>query len=683
LTSDEATVDLRRHLPAPDYERPLLELRPEQRQRLRDILVLLYGEELTERSLPELERLMRVYHAHKTPAMLAADAAFDPTRRFDERDVVLITYGDLLASPGRRPLAALAEFAGRFLRGSINTIHLLPFFPYSSDRGFAVIDFEDVDPRLGTWEEVERLGLRFRLMFDGVFNHVSSRSRWFQRFLNGRPGYESWFVTFTGREAISPEHLQLILRPRTSDLLTPFPTIHGKKWVWTTFGPDQVDLNFRNPEVLLRVVEVLLLYVRRGADTIRLDAITYIWRALGTSCAHLKEGHALVQLFRAVLDVVAPRVALITETNVPHEDNVAYFGDGWNEAQMVYNFALPPLTLHTFVTGDASKLSRWAAGLTTPSPATTFFNFLDSHDGIGLMGARGLLSDDDVAGMIRRVEDNGGLVSYRSRGDGTHTPYELNVTWYSALNKEGSVESVDLQVARFVASRSIALALSGVPGIYLPSLFGSKNDIAAVRAGEGARAINRDTLYLPALMRRLRDPSSWTSKVARRFARLIRTRIGRSAFHPRASQQVLEGLPGVFAVLRAATDGSRVLALTNVTARETSFSCSRAALDSDAVEWRDLLSRRRLRAATDRVEVRLAPYEVLWLAPCRLLPGRATAHRAGVRRDHVHDSACLASEGAGRQRVVSPRREGTAAGARATYRAADHRAVGGQTTDSK
>ena len=251
--------ELRRHLPGPDYLRPLLEVRADQRRRLLDILELLYGPEGAASCLPELERLMRVYRAHKTPAMIAADLSFVVTARFDERDVALITYGDLLSSPGRRPLAALSDFASRFLRGTISTIHLLPFFPYSSDRGFAVIDFEEVDPRLGTWEEIERLGERFQLMFDGVFNHVSSKSRWFQRFLNGRPGFDRYFFTFSASEGISEEHLKLILRPRTSDLLTPFRTIHGTKWVWTTFGPDQVDLNFRNPEVLLRVVEVLLL----------------------------------------------------------------------------------------------------------------------------------------------------------------------------------------------------------------------------------------------------------------------------------------------------------------------------------------------------------------------------------------------------------------------------------------
>jgi sucrose phosphorylase len=293
---------------------------------------------------------------------------------------------------------------------------------------------------------------------------------------------------------------------------------------------------------------------------------------------------------------------------------------------MVYNFALPPLTLHAFLTGDASRLSRWAAVLTTPSPATTFFNFLDSHDGIGLLGAQDILSAEEIELMVRRVEERGGLVSYRSNGDGSRSPYELNVTWYSALNPEDAGEDVALQVARFVASRSIALALRGMPAIYLPSLFGSKNDIEAVKAGEGARAINRDTIDVPALEQVLRDHRSWASRVARRFGRLIRARVATPAFHPGAAQEVLAGHPQVFAVLRVAADGSRVLALTNVTEREQAFACPRQALGSEAVEWRDLLSRRRLVATTEGIELRLPPYGVLWLAPAADSP-KPTARR--------------------------------------------------------
>ncbi len=614
-SGEPGSPEHRRHLPAPDYTRTLLEPSPEQRDRLLDILSLLYGRERAEGCYPELLRLMRSYYAHKPPELVEADRGFDATQRFDERDVVLITYGDLVASPGKRPLEALEEVVSRLIPGVFNTLHLLPFYPYSSDRGFAVVDFQEVDPRLGTWEDIERLSDRYRLMFDGVFNHVSSKSRWFQRFLNCRPGYENYFVAFSTSEEVSPDHLQLILRPRTSDLLTPFRTMHGVKWVWTTFGPDQVDLNFRNPEVLLRVIETLLIYVRRGADIVRLDAVSYIWRELGTRCAHLVQAHALVQLLRAVLDIAAPRVALITESNAPHEDNVSYFGDGWNEAQMVYNFPLPPLTLHAFLTGDASTLSRWATTLSTPSPTTAFFNFLDSHDGIGLLGAQGILSEAEIEWMAGIVRERGGLVSYRSDGAGREKPYELNVTWYSALNPEGGSEDLDLQVARFVASRSIALALAGVPGIYLPSLFGSKNDIEAVQAGGGARAINRDTLDLPALEALLADEETWVARVAARFGRIIRTRIATPAFHPGAAQQVLPSDPRVFALLRTPREGEPVVALTNVSGDGLELALPTPEPEIEARQWRDLLSGRTVDAAEKGLAVRLAPYEVLWLSP--------------------------------------------------------------------
>ena len=606
--------DIRLHLPAPDYTRPLFEATAEQRERILRQLTLLYGAKRAEACWPELLRLMQVYYAHKTPEMVEADRAAAPGEHFSEKDVVLITYGDLLHVPGQRPLETLADFASRFGRGFVNTIHVLPFFPYSSDRGFSVIDHEEVDPRLGTWEDIDQLGRRFRLMFDGVFNHVSSRSRWFQSFLNGRPDYQDHFVAFSTRDAIGKDHLRLILRPRTSDLLTPFPTLLGARWVWTTFGPDQVDLNYKCEAVLLRIVEVLLVYLRHGADVVRLDAVTYIWRELGTRCAFLKEGHALVKLFRAILDAVAPRVALITETNVPHAENVSYFGDGQDEAQMVYNFALPPLVLLAFQTGSAERLRSWAAEQKPLSRRATFFNFLDSHDGIGLMGVRDILPPAEIEGMLEKAREHGALVSYRDNGDGTRSPYELNVTWYSALNREDGGEPLELQVSRFIASRAIALALAGVPGIYLPSLFGSKNDADAVTGGGDARAINRDTIDVTALLQLLRDHDTWASKVARRFGRLIRARIETRAFHPNAEQQILSGNEAVFAVLRTARDpDERVLALANVSSRPQQAAYPRSALGASAGPWRDLLSARRWEADEKELSLRLRPYDVLWL----------------------------------------------------------------------
>lgn len=606
------------HLPSPDYSRPLLEVTDAQRERLLGFLTVIYGRERAEGCYPELERIMRVYDAHCPEELRAARETFDPRNRFTERDVVLITYGDLLTSPGRQPLKVLSDFLQRYMRDTINTVHILPFFPYSSDRGFSIIDYEEVDPRLGSWHDIEKMSRSFRLMFDGVFNHASSKSRWFQRFLNGRPGYEDFFVSFNTRDAISDDYLRLILRPRTSDLLTPFHTINGIRFVWTTFSPDQVDLNFRNPEVLLRVLEILLHYVRRGADIIRLDAVTYIWRELGTSCAHLRETHALVQLFRAVLDVVAPHVALITETNVPHADNISYFGDGQNEAQMVYNFALPPLVLHTIHTGDVSRLANWARTLVHVSDTATYFNFLSSHDGVGLLGARGILTEDELQALVERTVAHGGYVSYRSNGDGTQSPYELNIAWYSALNREDADEPQALQVRRFLAARSIPLAMKGVPGIYFPTLFGARNDTEAVLRGAEKRSINRRTYDEASLLALLEDPDTSVSQVARGIRRLVRRRIQQPAFHPNAAQYILDAGRHTMGIKRVAADGSPLLALTNMTATPQEVTLDRDAVGASPAAWRELITHDVVPDGGDGpLRLTLEPYQVCWLVEDR------------------------------------------------------------------
>jgi sucrose phosphorylase len=602
----------------PDYARPPLEVSPAQRERIIETLTVLYGELDAKAYYWELERLIQVHHAHKPAAMLVADAEFDARDRFTESDVVAITYGDLIDSPNAHPLRALSIIFENLFRGVFSTVHILPFFPYSSDRGFSVIDYEEVDPRLGGWEDIERLGDQYRLMFDGVINHVSSKSEWFREFLARNPNYEDFFVSFESPQAISEEHLRLILRPRTSSLLTEYQTLRGARWVWTTFSPDQIDLNFRSENVLFRVLGVLLYYIRRGADVIRLDAATYLWRELGTSSAHLPQTHALVQLFRAVLDVAAPRVALVTETNVPHDDNVSYFGDGTNEAHMVYNFALPPLVLWTFHAGDWTRLAEWAATIAPPSETTTFLNFLDSHDGIGLLPVAELLTAPERQQLVRRTTNHGGLVSYRAAGDGTQTPYELNIPWYNALNDVDSDEPDDLQVARFLASRAIALALVGVPAIYLPSIVGAYVTSDYKVNERDPRSINRNTIRVQELLEQLSVPESHTSRVLERFVHLIHVRTRLAAFHPSAEQRVLFLNPVVFSVLRKARRSEGiVIALTNVTATAQELRLPLVDLAEPHRVWRDVLTERYIRAEDDLLRVPLDAYEIIWLEPSR------------------------------------------------------------------
>jgi sucrose phosphorylase len=608
----------RRYLREPDYSRPLLEVTAPARDRLIEKLTVLYGELDAKAYYWEVERLMQVHHAHKPAELVQADEAFDPRDRFTEADVVAITYGDLIDSPDTHPLRALSIIFENLFRGVFSTVHILPFFPYSSDRGFSVIDYEAVDPKLGRWEDIERLGDRYRLMFDGVINHVSSKSEWFREFLARNPLYEDFFVSFESPQAISDAHLRLILRPRTSSLLTEYQTLRGPRWVWTTFSPDQIDLNFRSENVLFRVLGVLLYYVRRGADIIRLDAATYLWRELGTSSAHLPQTHALVQLFRAVLDVVAPRVALITETNVPHDDNVSYFGDGTNEAHMVYNFALPPLVLWTFHSGDWTRLAEWATTIAPPSETTTFLNFLDSHDGIGLLPVAELLTVEERQQLVRRVTRHGGLVSYRAAADGTPTPYELNIPWFNALNDVDSDEPEELQIARFLASRAVALALLGVPAIYLPSIVGAYVTSDYKVNERDPRSINRNTIRVQQLLDQLSLPDSHASRILEGFVHLIQTRTRCTAFHPSAGQRVLLLNRAVFCVARRSRGGEGiVMAMTNVTASAQELQLPLAEIDEPYVVWRDVLTDRHLRADTETLRVPLDAYEIIWLEPVR------------------------------------------------------------------
>ena len=252
----------------------------------------------------------------------------------------------------------------------------------------------------GSWQDIAKIGDSYQLMFDAVCNHTSSKSKAFQKLLSGNPEYKDIATVYRSPDELSPEDRKLVVRPRTSDLLTKFDSIDGPIWVWTTFSEDQIDLNYRNPKVLLWVIETLLLYVRRGADLIRLDAVTYLWQIPGTSCANLKQTHETIKLFRDIFDIVAPGVALITETNIPHQQNIAYFGNGYDEAQMVYNFALPPLVLHTFYREDTTALSQWAQKLEFPSDACTYLNILDTHDGIGLMGVKNILPTEEIEYLL-------------------------------------------------------------------------------------------------------------------------------------------------------------------------------------------------------------------------------------------------------------------------------------------
>ncbi|MCA9257736.1 MAG: sugar phosphorylase, partial [Planctomycetales bacterium] len=491
---------------------------------------------------------------------------------WNESDVALITYGDMVREEGCSPLAALKRLlldcrADEFL----SAVHILPFFPYSSDDGFSVIDYRQVDPELGDWDDVAQLGDCFRLGFDLVLNHISQQSEWFSGYLRGEEPYVRYFVE------CDPElDLRDVVRPRSLPLLTPFETSRGQRWLWTTFSADQLDLNYAEADVMAEMLDVLLDYLRRGAGIVRLDAVAFLWKEAGTRCLHLPKTHEAVKLMRDVLEAAAPHVWLLTETNVPHRENVSYFGNG-DEAQLIYQFSLPPLLLDAFVQGDATPLQAWLDDWDQPPEGATYLNFTASHDGVGVRPLEGLVDAERLHALVDAMRARGGLVSTRRQPDGSDAPYEINITYVDALAPDGASGGDD-HVRRFLSTQATMLALQGVPAVYFHSLFGTQNDSSAAAATGIARRINRRKFDRPELDRQVEDPSTLSGAIHRGYQRLLEQRRRQPAFAPQAAQHAARFEdPGLFGFVREAVDGrQRILVVCNV---------SRQTCQIDATQW--------------------------------------------------------------------------------------------------
>lgn len=518
---------------------------------------------------------------------------------YSHKDVFLITYGDSIRNETDPPLSVLERFMDDYLQDMINSLHILPFFPYSSDDGFSVIDYKVVHEKLGDWHHIESLASKYKLMGDLVINHISSQSEWFSDFMNNRLPGMNYF------HSMNPDsNLRNVTRPRSSPLLTPVLTKSGVQHVWTTFSPDQVDVNFSNPSVLLEYIDILLFYLSKGIKVIRLDAVAYLWKKQGTTCIHLNETHLVVKLLRLISEYVEPESILITETNVPHKENISYFGDG-DEAHMVYNFSLPPLLLHAILTGNASYLSKWSKSLTPPPPGCTYFNFTATHDGIGVRPLEGLVPKNQFDLVVKSVTDRGGMVSYKRNSDGTESPYELNIAYFDAF-AEPIGNTRDEQIKRFMCSQALMLSFRGVPAIYIHSLTGTFNYHKGVRDTGMKRTINRmkwDENYLKSL---LDDPHSVSAKVLNIWRKLLSVRRAEPAFDPQGGKKVLTSPPELFAMWRSSSDEMhQIIIVGNVSRRSVSWQIP--------IHWKrakDLISGQEI---DNNEQITLDPWQVMWL----------------------------------------------------------------------
>lgn len=515
---------------------------------------------------------------------------FKETTVVTQKNVYLITYGDSFIDQKQAPLHVLQEVINEKLTDTITDIHLLPMFPYTSDDGFSVTDYLKINPQLGDWQDIYALAKDKRLMFDFVANHMSKSSEWFQAFLNQQNGFENSFITYEPNFDTS-----LVIRPRTSPLFHSYQNAQQEiVKVWTTFSEDQVDVNVKDPKMLCRLTGVLLEYVKRGATSIRLDAIGFLWKESHTKAMHLPQTHEIVSLWRTLLDEYAPNTQIITETNVPHADNISYFGDGSNEANQVYQFPLPPLVFFSFLKQNAEKLSNWANEINRISDTATYFNFLASHDGIGLRPTEGILTEEERQLLVQRVIENGGRVSYKNNADGSQSVYELNINYSEALKENGKENDT---IKKMIAAHHILLSVIGVPAIYYHSIFGSKNDEAAVVESGINRRINRQKLIKEDLLKELTEPG-YRKEIYEGLKQLIAIRQQEEAFNPYGEQKVLQVDPRIFALLRK-KGKNKILSLTNVSEETVALS---------GINGFELISQKPITG-----QLFLAPYQVAWI----------------------------------------------------------------------
>ena len=527
------------------------------------------------------------------------------TNHWDQRDVLMITYGDSLREKDEKPLVTLKRFLDEWTSDVVSGVHILPFYPWTSDDGFSVLDYSSVNEALGDWSDIRAIADRYDLMADLVINHCSIRSVWFENFLANREPGKGYFYT-----ASPHDDLDAVVRPRTTPLLQEVNAVDGTRHVWCTFSPDQVDLDFRNPEVLKQFVSIIRQYLDAGVRIFRLDAVAFLWKIPGTTCLNLQETHEVVRLLRTLVEYARPDTVIITETNIPHRENLSYFGNA-NEAHCVYNFSLPPLLVYALVTGDCSYLKQWMMSMPPAQNGTAYFNFVASHDGIGLRPAEGLLSDTELDCMITAMEGFGGHVSYRALESGQRKPYEINISLIDAL--QGTINGRDdWGVERFVCAHAIMLALEGIPGIYIHSLLGTRNDYDRVENSGHYRAINRHQWDLNTLSGLLADTTSHHAQVFSRLKTLLAIRRQQPAFHPNAVQYTLHLGLGIVGFRRESMDQRQsIFCISNITDQAQCLALSDINLNNTE-DWQDLISTAQY---TERDgELPLLPYQSVWLS---------------------------------------------------------------------
>ena len=567
-------------------------------KRLNFIYRSIISEEKTLEYSKKINKLINIYK-DKEPKNSTKDY-------WSENTILLITYADSInRGLSGKTLNDFGKFYKQYLEKFINSIHFLPFFPSSGDGGFSVKNHNDVDKAYGTWEDIQSLSKKANIMTDLVLNHSSSKGDWYKNFLDDKnPGKNYFYVVDKNYDCSK------VVRPRDHDLLTEIELQNKKKFLWCTFSHDQIDLNFKNPDVLLEFIRLILKLSSYGIKIFRLDAVAFIWKQTGTTCLNLSQTHEIIKLLRDIVDQLDKNLIIVTETNLPKQENLSYFGKN-DEAHWIYNFSLPPLIVNTFLFEDSVALTKWSMKMPPAQLGNAYLNFIASHDGIGMRPAEGVLSDKEIKKMLQRLKKNGSKFSMRKLSNNEEKVYEANISLFNALQFTDSDLKGKFALKRFIAAHCIILAVEGVPAFYFNSLFATKNDEETFASTGVKRNLNRYKWHYSTLVDLIKTNNTIEKNCYETFKKLISIRKIQPAFHPNATQFTLNLDKNIFAVWRQSRDRKQsIFALTNVSSKTIKFNTNKINLIDDE-QWFDLLSQET--KITDDQYIKLMPFQSLWI----------------------------------------------------------------------
>ena len=527
-------------------------------------------------------------------------------QKWNESHAVLITYADGVYKKGEATLVTLRELLSKHFGSLSKVVHILPFLKSTSDGGFAVSSHKSLEEKFGSWNDLNSFSNKHVLMADLVLNHVSSSHPWVQQFIKCQePGLSNVFSPSQELDWTK------VVRPRSSSLFSQINTDEGLKQVWTTFGPDQIDLNWLNPKMTIEFLNLIITYLSNGIKWLRLDAVGFIWKEPGTTCLHLTRAHSLVKVLRILLNSLLKDGVLITETNVPQKENLSYLISE-DEAHMAYNFPLPPLLLEAIITSRADILNSWICDWPDLPENTTLFNFSASHDGVGLRALEGLMNDQRINDLLINCEKRGGLVSHRRLSNGDDKPYELNISWWSAM-EDSSRDSNRFQFERFLLTQLIVMALKGVPAFYFPALLASENDIKSFAVTGQRRDLNREKFKSEKLSAVFKNPESNANKNLKYLRKAMDIRSKLPQFHPKSDMECLSKGRGDIVVIKRGIGLNAILAIHNMTENKINYrlsdSCIPELIEND-FNMQDYLTS----AEYNWKNIELDPFQVIWLS---------------------------------------------------------------------